>query len=121
GVLDDAEHLANLDVLAIFPIDALQHTTLRRRHLEVDLIGLELHERIHASDDFSFVAQPLRDAGVHDRLSDLGNDYVGWHRLAFAARQLTVLLRLARNGAITAGVRAIAKGLIDERLLVECM
>ncbi len=56
-----------------------QHTRLRRANLEIDLVGLELDERIAGRDDVPFLAQPLGDAGVDDGFSDFGNDDIGWH------------------------------------------
>ena len=66
------EHLADLHVLAILAIDAREDAGLCRRDLEVDLVGLELDQRIADGDGVAFLLQPLRDAGVDDRLADFG-------------------------------------------------
>ena len=50
GVLDHAQHLADLDVLAILPRDLRQHAGLRRADLEIDLVGLELDQRVAGGD-----------------------------------------------------------------------
>jgi hypothetical protein len=76
GLVDHPEHLTHLHVVAVAPIDAAQHASLRSAHLEVDLVGLELHQRITGGDDLPFLAQPLGDAGVDDRFSDFGHDDV---------------------------------------------
>ena len=60
-------------------IDAAQHAGLRRRDLEVDLVGLELDERVADGDGVPFLLQPLRDARVDDRFADFGDDDVRWH------------------------------------------
>ena len=46
GLVDDPEHLADLHVVAVLAIDPAQHAGLRAPHLEIDLVGLELDERI---------------------------------------------------------------------------
>ena len=79
GVLDHAEHLADLDVLAILPRNLRQHAGLRGADLEVDLVGLELDERVARGDLIALPAQPLGDARVDNRLADLGYDDVGSH------------------------------------------
>ena len=90
-LLDHAEHFPDFDVLPVFPIDPFEHATLRRRHFEVDLVGFELNQRIASGDALAFLAQPLRHAGVDDRLTDFRDDYVHRQWLPFRARQRTVL------------------------------
>ena len=90
-LLDHAEHFPDFDVLPVFPIDPFEHATLRRRHFEVDLVGFELNQRIASGDALAFLAQPLRHAGVDDRLPDFRDDYVHRQWLPFRARQRTVL------------------------------
>ena len=46
-----AEHLADLHVGAILVIDAAQDAALRRADLDIDLVGLELDQRIAGGDD----------------------------------------------------------------------
>ena len=57
----------------------LRTPALRRADLDVDLVGLELDQRIAGSDDIALLPQPLRHAGVDDGLSDFGNDDVYGH------------------------------------------
>ena len=76
GLVDDAQHLADLDVLALLALDPAQHPGLRRADLEIDLVGLELDERIAGGDGLPFLAQPLGDAGIDDRFTDFGYDDV---------------------------------------------
>ena len=45
--------------------------------LEVDLLGLELDERLADLDPVAFLLQPPRDARFDDRFSELGDDDVG--------------------------------------------
>ena len=79
GVLDHAQHLADLHVVAVLAIDALRDAGLGRGDLEVDLVGLELDQRIADRDGVPFLAQPLRDARVDDRFADFRNDDVRRH------------------------------------------
>ena len=58
-----------------------QHAGLRSADLEIDLVGLELHERVTGGDHVSFVSQPFRDPGVDDGLSDLRHDDIRSHVL----------------------------------------
>ena len=81
GFLDDAQHLANLDVLSVLPRYPAQHAGLRSADLEIDLVGLELHERVTGGDHVSFVSQPFRDPGVDDGFSDLRHDDIRSHVL----------------------------------------
>ena len=75
-LVDDPEHFADLHVLAVLAVDAAQHAGLRRADLEVDLVGLELDERIAGGDGVAFLPQPLGDARVDDGLTDFGHDDV---------------------------------------------
>ncbi len=54
----------------------LKHTGVRRADLDVDLVGLELDERIAGRDGIAFLAQPFGDARVDDGLTDFGHDDV---------------------------------------------
>ncbi len=47
---------------------------MRRTHFDVDLVGLELDERIAGGNGVAFLAQPLRDAGIDDGFTDFWND-----------------------------------------------
>ena len=62
--------------VAVLCVDLAQHAGLRRADLEVDLVGLELDERLAGGDGVAFLLQPLRDARVDDRLADFGHDDV---------------------------------------------
>ena len=78
-LVDAAQHLANLHVVAVLAADAAEDAGLRRADLDVDLVGLELDQRIAGGDDIALLAQPLRHAGIDDGLSDFGNDDVYGH------------------------------------------
>ena len=54
----------------------LEHAVLRRGDLDVDLVRLELDERLAHRDGVAFLLQPARDAGVDDRLAHLRHDDV---------------------------------------------
>ena len=73
-LFDDAQHLADLHVLAVAAVDPREHAGLRRADLDVDLVGLELDERVAGRHALAFLLQPARDARVDDRLADLGHD-----------------------------------------------
>ena len=57
----------------------LEDAALRRRDLEIDLVGLELDEGVADVDGVPFLLQPLRDARVDDRLADFRDHYVCRH------------------------------------------
>ena len=132
-LLDHAQHLADLDVLAVLAGDPGQHAGLWRADLEVDLVGLELDERVAGGDVVAFLAQPLGDARVDNRLADFGHDDVRGHvcessECARSAVNRWSTLRLPRRRdladdvAISCGCRGRlldAEGLLDQRLLVE--
>ena len=73
-LVQDPQHFADLHVVAVLAVDAAQHAGVRRADLDVDLVGLELDERIAGGDGVAFLAQPLGDARVDDRLTDFGHD-----------------------------------------------
>ena len=76
GLRRRAEQLADLDVLAFLPRDLHQHAGLLGADLEIDLLGLELHDRLAGGDGVAFLLQPARDARFDDRFTELGNDDV---------------------------------------------
>ncbi len=47
-----------------------------RVDLEVDLVGLELHQRIAGGDGIAFLLQPPRDARFDDGFAELRNNDV---------------------------------------------
>ncbi len=77
-VLDDAQHIADLHVVAILAAD-LEDASLRGRDLEVNFVRLELDERVADRHGVPFLAEPLRHARVHDGLADFRDDYVRRH------------------------------------------
>ena len=77
--VDDAQQLADLDVLALLPRDAGEDAAFLGVHLEVDLLGFELDERLANLDAVAFLLQPARDAGLDDRFTKFRNDDIG-HR-----------------------------------------
>ena len=79
AILDDPEHVADLHVGAVAVRDLAEHAGLRRRDLDVDLVGLELDERLADGDGVAFLLQPLGDARVDDRLADFRHDDVSGH------------------------------------------
>ena len=112
---------------------------MRSADLEIDLVGLELHERVAGGDQVSFVSQPFRDAGVDDRFSDFRHDDIRSHVLVCpcligalrpaGGRQRratgTLTRELCRFGVALGrwrlGRRAWPIGLLDERLLIQAM
>jgi hypothetical protein len=59
--------------------DALEHAGSGRGHFDVDLVGLELHERLACGHRIAFLLEPPRDPRIHDGLADLGHDDVDRH------------------------------------------
>ena len=49
---------------------------MRRADLDVDLVGLELDERIASRDGVALLAQPFGHTRVDDGLTDFGDDNV---------------------------------------------
>ena len=60
--------------------DAPEDPGLRRRDLEIDLVRLQLDERVPGGHRVSFLFKPLGDTRVDDRLADFGNDDIYRHR-----------------------------------------
>ncbi len=104
-LVNHAEHLADLDVFAVLAVDPAQHAALRRRHLEVDLVRFQLHQRIAGRDDVPFLAEPLGDSRVNDGFADLWHNDVYGHEssgasLPFAAGELRVAPALGGHRAL---------------------
>src|SRR5262249_16801124 len=78
-LFDDTEHFAALHVGAGAVRDAAEDAGLRGGDLEIDLVGLELDERLSGGHRVAFVFQPSCDPGVDDRLTDFGDNYVRGH------------------------------------------
>ena len=72
ALVDDGEQLADLDVLAFLPLDAGEHAALLGADLEIDLLGLELDDRLADLDAVALLLQPARDARLDDRFTELG-------------------------------------------------
>jgi hypothetical protein len=79
GLRHGSDDLADLHVIAVTVGDALEHAGPGRGHFDVDLVGLELDERLAGSDRIAFLFQPPRDPRIHDGLADLGHDDVDRH------------------------------------------
>src|SRR5207237_9853984 len=60
-------------------IDPAQHARLWRRHFEIDLVRLELDQRVARRHDVPLLLQPLRHARVDNRFAYLRNDDIRWH------------------------------------------
>ena len=72
--VDDGEQFADLDVLAFLAGDAGDDAALLGADLEVDLLGLELDDRLADFDAVARLLQPPRDARFDDRFTQLWND-----------------------------------------------
>ncbi len=55
----------------------VMHAAVIGADLEVDLLGLELDDRLAGLDAVAFLLQPARDARLDDRFTELRNDDVG--------------------------------------------
>ena len=97
-----AEHLANLHVLAVLAIDAAEDAGLRRADLDVDLVGLELDQRLAGGNRIALLAQPLRKEGdvvaAGEPLVELETDKID---LEVSAPQAGVLSRITARTART--------------------
>ena len=90
-----------------------------RRDLEVDLVGLELDERVADRDDVAFLAQPLRHAGVDDRLADFGDDDVRRHAKSSVARVSGLRSQALRLVLQLLGLTAVRRGVSRRRSRVQ--
>ena len=79
--IERREHFANLYVRAFGVFDGREHPGAVGADFEVDLLGLELDQRVAQVDMVAFFLQPLGDARFHHRLAQFGHDDVG-HRLS---------------------------------------
>src|SRR5690606_9432154 len=85
GVLDDAEHFADLHVGAGGLGNLAQHAILGGGDLDVDLVGLEFDEGVTRLNGVALVLEPARYARVDDRLTHFRNNDVRWHVRYFLA------------------------------------
>ena len=61
---DLCNHLAGNDGSALFLYDAFQNTAFRCRHLEYDLVGLDIHQVLILFDSLSRLFVPCRNHSV---------------------------------------------------------
>src|SRR5690606_24012607 len=85
--VEHPQHLADLDVLALLPLDAGEHAGTLGADLEIDLVGLELDQRLAGGDGVSFLFQPARDARLDDGLTKLRDDDIHWVKIVAGSRQ----------------------------------
>ena len=76
-LIDDGQQLADLHVLAFLALDAGDHAAALGVHLEVDLLGFELDDRLADLDAVALLLQPARDARLDDRFTEFRNDDIG--------------------------------------------
>ena len=91
--IDDCQQFADLDVLAFLSSDAGDDAAFLCADLEIDLLSLELDDRLADFDAVSGLLQPPRDARLDDRFTKLWDDDVR-HGSAFRRGQ-------AANGSST--------------------
>jgi hypothetical protein len=64
--LDFRQHIADADGVALIFDDARQDAGLLGRHLDVDLIGLQLNQRLTRRYGITLVLEPLADRRIDD-------------------------------------------------------
>ena len=69
-LVDRADLFSHLHDVAFLLRLLRQHARFERRHLDRDLVGLELHQRFVLRDDVALLLQPPRDRRFHDRFSE---------------------------------------------------
>ena len=77
--LEHRQHFADLHVGAFLMLDLVEHAGVLGADFEIDLLGLELDERLAGGDRVALLLQPARDARFDDRFTELGNDDVDGH------------------------------------------
>jgi len=70
---DLAEQLIHRHDVAFIDCALRQHARRERRHLDGDLVGLQLHEVVAFGDLITLVLEPPRDRRFDDRLAELRN------------------------------------------------
>jgi hypothetical protein len=65
------------DRVAVFGGDVAQHPGRRRRHLDRDLVGLELHQRLVDRDGIAGLLEPLADGRLGDGFAERRDADVG--------------------------------------------
>ena len=75
-LVDHPKHLADLHVVAVLVDDARQDAGGVGVDLEIDLVGLELDQRLAGGDRLALSLQPARHARFDDRFPQLRNDDV---------------------------------------------
>ncbi len=76
---ENGEHFADFDVGAFLVLDVGEDAGAIGADFEIDLLGLELDERIAGVDRVALLLQPLRDARFDDGFAELGNNDIGRH------------------------------------------
>jgi hypothetical protein len=73
AIANHAKYVAHEDIFALVPLHLEQDATLVGRHLEINLVGFELHERIAHLNTLTGLLQPACDSGLDHRFSELGH------------------------------------------------
>ena len=73
AILDLAEQRADRDRVAVLGRDLAEHAGRGRRHLDGDLVGLELHQGLVDRDGFAGLLEPAADGGLGHGLAERGN------------------------------------------------
>ena len=86
GRLDRADDLVRLHGRALVLDDGPEHAALGRRHLDHDLVGLDVDEHLVALDGIALLLVPGDDQRVGDRLRQRGDLDLGAHRSRGSSR-----------------------------------
>jgi len=73
GLVDLAEHFVHLHDVAFVLRAALQHAGLQRRHLDRDLVGVQLDDGLTRGHGFTLLLAPAGDRGFDDRFAEWWN------------------------------------------------
>ena len=115
----DAQHFADLHVLAFLRASMLrEHAGLRRADFEVDLVGLELDERLAGRDAVALLLQPRATRASTTDSPSFGNDDVRRHRCS-ALRPVLARAGLSTTLAIGRRVCRARSACSTSALLIE--
>ena len=73
ALFQNGQHVAGLDGVAGRDLDLGEHARCRRRHLEHDLVGLEIEQVLVAFDAIALLLLPFTDRGFRDGFRQLGD------------------------------------------------
>src|SRR5690606_14623631 len=91
-LLDDDQHGADLGLLALLDVDALDDAGRTGRHLDDRLVGLEFDKRLVLVDPVTLFDQHANNGAGLDALPYVGKFYFGRHETSLSIRTVSAFM-----------------------------